>query len=110
MLASVGSLSSGTVAFSVLAPADTIVIPGDSILTVTADLPASDPLTVRLESFSPAGVLDGRPVIFSVTAPDPATTTPMVALANGLSEDTLLTLADGTASATLTRLPRSYRR
>lgn len=104
VLASVGSLRSGVLTFSVLAPADTIVIPGDSILTVTADQTQSAPLIVRLDSFSPAGVLEGRPVIFAITSPDPAAATPTVGLTDGLAEDTVATAADGTASVVLSRL------
>ncbi len=105
VFASVGSLQSAVITFSVLAPADTIVIPGDSILTVTADQAASAPLLVRMDSFSPPGVVDGRPVIFTITSPDPSTTPLTVGLPNGLAEDTVATAADGTSSVVLTRLP-----
>jgi hypothetical protein len=105
VFASVGSLNSAVLTFSVLAPADTIVIPGDSVFTVPTGVPTSPALTVRLESFSPTSVLEGRPVIFALTSPDPSTVTPTVALPNGLVEDTVATAADGTASVTLTQLP-----
>jgi hypothetical protein len=105
VFASVGNLNSAVLAFSVLAPADTIVIPGDSVFTVAAGVTTSPSLTVRLESFAPVSVLEERPVIFALTSPDPATVTPTVALPNALVEDTVLTAADGTASVTLTELP-----
>ena len=103
--ASVGSLTSGVLTFSVIAPADTIIIAGDSVFTVTADLSASPPLAVRVESFSPPGPVDTRPVIYTLTAPDPATTPPTVAFPNGLSEDTAATATDGTITTmTLNRI------
>jgi hypothetical protein len=96
--ASVGSLTSGVLTFNVIAPADTIILGPDSVLTVAADSAASAPLVVTLQSFSPAGPVDGRPIIFTVTSPDPATTTPSVAFPNGLSVVTDSTAADGTIS------------
>ncbi|MGH7499717.1 MAG: Ig-like domain-containing protein, partial [Gemmatimonadales bacterium] len=91
VFASVGTLSSGVVTFNVLAPADTITITDDSIVTVTADQPESDGLKVELASLSPPGVLSGRPVVFTITSPDPAAATPTVAFANGLTADTVTT-------------------
>jgi hypothetical protein len=103
--ASVGSLTSGVLTFSVIAPADTLILTGDSVLTVAPDSAASAPLAVQLQSFSPAGPVEGRLVIYTLTSPDPATTSPTVALTNGFSEDTAATAADGTITAiTLTRL------
>lgn len=104
VFATVGSLNSAIISFNVLAPADTISIPGDSILTVTEDQLTSNPLQVLLGSLSPPGPVDGRPVIFTIVSPDPATTSPTVGLPNGLTEDTVTTAADGTASVTLGRL------
>jgi hypothetical protein len=103
--ASVGTLTSGLFTFSVIAPADTIIIAGDSVFTVAPDVPASAPLAVRVESFTPAGPVEARPVIYTLTSPDPATIPPTVAFPNGLSEDTAATGADGTVTAlTLTRI------
>lgn len=104
VFASVGSLSSAVLSFTVLAPADTIAISGDSILTVTEDQVASAPLQIVLASLTPPGPVDGRPVIFTIVSPDPATVIPTVGLPNGLTEDTVATAADGTASVTLGRL------
>jgi hypothetical protein len=104
--ASVGSLTSGVLTFSVIAPADTIILTGDSVLTVAPDVAASAALAVELQSFSPAGPVEGRPVIYAITTPDPATTTPTVAFLNGFSEDTATTATDGTVtSVVLTRIP-----
>lgn len=103
--ASLGALTSGVLTFSVIAPADTIVIAGDSIFTVPPDVTASGALAVRVESFAPAGPLEGRSVIYTLTAPDPATISPTVAFPNGQSEDTAVTAADGTVTTvTLARL------
>jgi hypothetical protein len=103
--ASLGTLTSGVLTFSVIAPADTIIIAGDSVFTVAQDVAASAPLAVRVESFAPAGPVEGRSVIYTLTSPDPATTSPTVAFPNGQSEDTAVTAADGTIpTVTLTRL------
>lgn len=103
--ASEGTLTSGVLTFSVIAPADTIIIAGDSVFTVAPDVEASAPLVARMESYAPAGPVAGRPVIYTLTSPDPATTTPSVSFPNGQSEDTATTAADGTITAiTLARL------
>ena len=103
--ASLGTLTSGVLTFSVIAPADTLIITGDSVLTVAPDSLASAPLAVAMQSFSPPGPVEGRRVIYTLTSPDPATTTPTVSFPNGLSEDTASTAADGTITAiTLDRI------
>lgn len=96
--ATVGSLASDAVPFTVLAIADTIVIVGDSVFTIPvgADPPVTAPLRVRLESFTPPGPLSGRPVIFEITSPAPGTP-PAVQLVGGVQSDTVSTSADGTA-------------
>jgi hypothetical protein len=103
--ASEGTLTSGVLTFSVIAPADTIIIAGDSVFTVAPGIDASAPLVVRVESYAPAGPVEGRSVIYALTSPDPATTTPAVVFPNGQSEDTAVTAVDGTIQAmVLTRL------
>lgn len=103
--ASVGSLRSGVLTFNVIAPADTIILSPDSVLTVAPDVAASAPLVVTVRSFSPDDPVDGRPVIYTVTSPDPNTTTPTVQFLNGLTEDTATTASDGTVtSVTLGRI------
>lgn len=101
--AAVGSLTSGRLGFSVIAPADTIVIVGDSvfIIPIGADPPVTATLVVRLESRSPVGPVDSRPVIYEITEPV-AGATPVVQLAGGVQSDTLTTLTDGTIGAELT--------
>jgi hypothetical protein len=100
--ASVGSLPSEPVTFTVVARADTIIISGDSVVTlpIGVDPPPTATLTVRLESFDPAGPISGGPVIFEITSPVPGAT-PLVQLAGGVQSDTLTTAADGTASAVI---------
>lgn len=93
--AAVGSLPSEALTFTVQARADTIIIAGDSVLT----LPLADPtvtalLRVRLESFDPAQPVEGHPVIFEITSSAPG-----AQLAGGVQIDTLTTAADGTAGA-----------
>lgn len=103
--ASEGTLTSGVLTFRVIAPADTIIIAGDSVFTVAPGIDASAPLVVRVESFDPAGPVEGRSVIYALTSPDPATTSPTVVFPNGQSEDTAVTAVDGTIPAmVLTRL------
>jgi hypothetical protein len=100
--AAVGSLSSERIDFSVLAPADTIIIVGDSVfvLPIGVDPPVSANLVIRLESRSPMGPIGSRPVIYQITQPV-AGATPVVQLAGAVQSDTLLTLADGTAAIAL---------
>lgn len=94
--ARVGSLGSALVALQVIAPADTLILVGDSMPVVAAGETATAPLVTRLESFNPAGPLTGRPVIYEVTEPavaDPAQRT--VELSGGVLVDTVQTGADG---------------
>jgi hypothetical protein len=100
--ATVGSLSSELVTFTVLAPADTLILVGDSVVTAAAEPGTTPPLTVRLESFNPSGVLGSRPVIYEITRP---TGTPLaVTLPGNVLIDTLTTAADGTAGVTVSRV------
>ena len=97
-----GSLSSELISLSVIAPADTVVLEGDSIVVTPATPGLTAPLTVRLESFSPPGVLGTRPVVFEITRP---TATPLaVTLPGGVLIDTIATGADGRAAITVSRV------
>jgi hypothetical protein len=100
--AAVGSLTSERVEFSVLAPADTIIIVGDSVFVIPigADPPGSANLVVRLESRSPVGPVGSRQVIYQITQPV-AGATPVVQLAGAVQSDTLTTGTDGTAAIAL---------
>ena len=100
--AAVGSLTSERVTFSILAPADTLIIAGDSVFVIPleADPPATANLVVRLESRSPAGPVGSRPVIYEITQPV-AGATPVVQLAGAVQSDTITTVADGTAAVAL---------
>jgi hypothetical protein len=95
----VGALASERVTFSILAPADTVIIVGDSVVVIPGDVepPAIATLVVRLESRSPVGPVESRPAIFEITQPVPGAT-PVVQLVGGVQSDTIATLADGTAS------------
>ena len=101
----VGSLTSERITFTVLAPADTLIIVGDSVFVIPigTDPPATGDLTVRLESRSPAGPVASRPVIYEITRPV-AGATPVVQLAGGVQSDTVLTIADGTAAIALSQV------
>jgi hypothetical protein len=103
--ATVGSLSSGLITLTVLARADTLIIAGDSVLTVATDVPASAAMLVRLESFNPAGPLAGRPVIYTITSPDLTALPHTVELPGAVLVDTVLTESDGQVSTmTLNRV------
>jgi hypothetical protein len=89
----------------VLARADTLIIAGDSVLTVATDVPASAAMLVRLESFNPAGPLAGRPVIYTITSPDLTALPHTVELPGAVLVDTVLTESDGQVSTmTLNRV------
>ena len=103
--ATVGSLSSGLITLTILAPADTLIIAGDSVLTVITDGPASAPMIVGLESFNPAGPLANRPVIYTITSPDLTGLPHTVELPGAALVDTVLTGSDGQVSTmTLNRV------
>jgi hypothetical protein len=99
-----GSLSSELVTFTVIARADTLILTGDSVITVPAGVTASAPLLVQLQSFSPAGPLPSRPVIYAVTSP-PDVGPHTVELPGAVLTDTVLTGTDGAVSSvTLNRV------
>jgi hypothetical protein len=94
-----GDLSSGLMEFTVIARADTLIVT-DSILTVAPGVAASPPLVSQLQSFSPAGPLGNRPVVYTLISPLDAT----VALTGGGLTATANTGTDGAVSSvTLTR-------
>jgi hypothetical protein len=103
--ASTGSLSSDLLQFNVIAPADTLIIVGDSVIAVPVEPGVTQPLVVRLESFHPPSVLDSRPVVYEITRPvggDP----PVVVLSGGVQAVTSTTGGDGTVSTVvLSRTP-----
>lgn len=103
--ATVGSLASGLISLTVLAPADTLIIAGDSVLTVLTDVPASAAMLLRLESLHPAGPVAARPVIYTITSPDLTGLSHTVEFAGGLLVDTVSTGTDGQVSTvTLNRV------
>jgi hypothetical protein len=92
-----GSLSSALLSFSVVAAADTLVIPGDSVFTVPAGVSNTAPLVVQLRTFTPDAGLPSRPVIYTVTSP-PDVGPHTVELPGGVLADTVLTGTDGAVS------------
>jgi hypothetical protein len=101
--AAVGALVSDLVTFNVNARPDTLVITGDSVLTVAGGAAASGPLLASLRSFNPAGPLSGRTIIYQIVAPtfaDPAQRT--VELLGGLLVVSAQTGADGTPATVVT--------
>jgi hypothetical protein len=93
-----GSLSSALLTFSVIAVADTLVIPGDSVFTVPPGVTNTAPLVVQLRSFSPDAGLPSRPVIYTVTSP-PDVGPHTVELPGAVLADTVLTGTDGAVSS-----------
>lgn len=100
--ASVGSLASARVGFTVQARPDTLIIVGDSVFTIPigTDPPGTATLTVRLESFDPAGVVEARPVIFEITSPADGVPA-VVELVGGQQSDTVNTSAAGVSTASV---------
>jgi hypothetical protein len=101
--ATVGSLGSDLILFTVVAPADTLAISGDSILAAASDDAAVLPSLVTLVSSFTAGALSGRAVVYTITSPDPGAGTPTVLLGGSVVSDTLFTGSEGTAVATLVK-------
>jgi Bacterial Ig-like domain (group 2) len=92
-----GSLGSNLVTITVIARADTLIVVGDSILTVAADPGTSGDLVTALRTFAPDAPVASRPVIYAITSPAPGSA-PSVTLTGGAQVDTLNTGADGTVT------------
>jgi hypothetical protein len=98
-----GLLASELLEFTVIARADTLIVT-DSVFTVAPGVATSPPLVAALQSFSPAGPLAERPVIYAVTSPAGVVPSPVV-LSTGVVTDTLMTGTDGAVSSvTLNRV------
>ena len=89
-----GSLASERVAITVIARADTLVLVGDSVVVVSPEAAASAPLVVQLQSFSLAGPLPDRPVVYTITSP-PDLGVRSVELPGAVLIDTISTGASG---------------
>jgi hypothetical protein len=99
-----GSLASTAVSLTVVVGADTLVLTGDSVVTVPAGVSNTNPLVVELRSFSPEGPVPARPVIYTVTSP-PDVGAHTVELPGGVLTDTVQTGTDGAVSSvTLNRV------
>lgn len=99
-----GSLASSLISLTVVARADTLILIGDSIVTVAPEATASVPLVVQLQSLSPAGLVASSPVIYTVTSP-PDVGPHTIELPGGVLVDTLSTGEDGTVQGvTLNRV------
>jgi hypothetical protein len=92
-----GSLPSNVVTFTVVARADTLVLVGDSVVTVPAGVSNTNPLVVQLRGFTPDAPLPSRPVIYTVTSP-PDAGPHTVELPGGVLADTVPTGTDGAVS------------
>jgi hypothetical protein len=104
--ATAGSLGSGLITFAVVPSRDTLAIPGDSIFTVAPDSVPLPGFVARLASANPPGPVAGVRILFTITDPDPgAGPPPFVFTTNGLAADTVLSGADGTATASLQAVP-----
>ena len=97
-----GLLGSSLLAFNVVPRADTLILT-DSVFTVPP-LANSPSLVTQLQSFTPAGPVANRPVVYAITAP-PVVGTPSVELPGSVQIDTLFTGTDGAVSSvTLNRV------
>jgi hypothetical protein len=99
-------LYSAIATFTVLGQADTLVVVGDSVVTVEPGETTSPPLTVRVEAGEPPVPVDRRRVTFEVIAPvfpNPEDRT--VELSNGQLAQSIATATTGAPSppATLRR-------
>jgi hypothetical protein len=95
--AQVGTIVSDFVTFAVKARPDTLVLTGDSVLTVGAGATSSAALLASLRSFAPPEPLAGDVITYTITAPvfaDPAQRT--VELPGGGLSLAATTGADGT--------------
>jgi hypothetical protein len=100
-----GSLASALVSFNVIARADTLILIGDSVVTVGPGVASSAPLVTQLQSFSPPGPLPSWPVIYAITSPPDVGGPHTVELPGGVLVDTLVTGTDGAVSTvTLNRV------
>ena len=100
-----GSLGSNLVTMTVIARADTLILVGDSVRTVAADVSTSGDLVTALRTFSPDAPVATRPVIYAITSPPPGTT-PSVTLTGGAQTDTVNTGPDGSVTGVqLVRVP-----
>ena len=98
-----GNLSSGLLQFTVIAPADTLIVT-DSVFTIIPGGAASPPLVAQLQSFNPAGPLAERPIVYAIVDP-PEVVPHLVELPGGVLIDTLSTGTDGAVtSVTLNRV------
>ena len=100
-----GSLSSERVNLTVITRADTLILVGDSVVTVAEGVPASAPLVVQLRSFADATPLPSRPVVYTVTSP-PDLGPHSVELPGNVLIDTVSTGTTGVnETVTLARVP-----
>lgn len=106
--ASIGSLSSAQIPLTAIARADSLALVGDSVIIVPPGTPASAPLVVQLLSFSQAGPLPSRPVIYTLSFPAPVAGAP-VTLPGGVLIDTISTGTTGLdQSVTVLRTAAPY--
>lgn len=99
-----GTLTTGFYTLRIVARADTIIFPVDTVQTVVVGDNVSLPLIPTLESFNPAGPVSLRRLVFTIVQPTFADTTGVqnVALTNGRLVDTVLTSVDGTPATGVT--------
>jgi hypothetical protein len=100
--AAVGALGSALVTFAVVARPDTLLIVGDSILTISRDSATLPGFPTQVRNFTTDDPVAGHPVVYTLVSPDPATAPPSLVF-TGLEAlaDTIATGADGIATASL---------
>jgi hypothetical protein len=101
--AATGSLSSEFVPFTVSARPDTLIIVGDSVVTVPVEPGVTPLLVVRVESFNPPGGLAERRVLYQITQPA-AGDAPVVVLSGDVQSAVVATGGDGSTGIQLGRV------
>jgi hypothetical protein len=100
--ATVGALGSTFLGFTVVQRPDTLLIVGDSILSISRDSATLPGFQTQVRNFTTNDPVAGQAVIYTLVSPDPATAPPsLVFTGQEALADTVATGADGTATASL---------
>jgi hypothetical protein len=100
--ATVGALGSTFVGFAVVQRPDTLLIVGDSILTISRDSTTLPGFPAQVRNFAIDDPVAGQAVIYTLVSPDPLTAPPSLVFTGPEAlADTVVTGADGIATASL---------
>jgi Bacterial Ig-like domain (group 2) len=96
-----GSLSSSRIPITVITRADTVMLVGDSVVTIPAGVSTSAPVSVQVRSVPQDAPLTNRPVVFTLTYPPTVGHIP-VQLPGGVLVDTVSTGTEAVPAASIT--------